>query len=186
MSLETMKEIVDALWAEAGAGLYAVLDAARDPVVLAKVLTSDVQSICLYEGSISHELAAVAPYLVKLRRGDALTTWLVEEGWGKSWGVFARSAQEMENVRRHFRRLLRVKDESGRTLLFRYYDPRVLRVYLPTCNEKDTPAVFGPLSAYLVEGEGGRSMNVYTNVDGTCVMERPWISHVSRALQDRS
>jgi hypothetical protein len=32
---------------------------------------------------------------------------------------------------RRRRRFLRVKDEDG--LVFRFYDPRVMRVYLPTC-----------------------------------------------------
>ena len=31
--------------------------------------------------------------------------------------------------------------------------PRVLRVYLPTCNAKETEQFFGPIEHYLVEGE---------------------------------
>ena len=36
---------------------------------------------------------------------------------------------------------------------FRYYDPRVLRVYLPTCNARELQTVFGPVLRYLVEDE---------------------------------
>jgi hypothetical protein len=37
--------------------------------------------------------------------------------------------------------------------LFRYYDPRVLRTYLPTCSQQDLGEFFGPVLNYVVEGE---------------------------------
>jgi hypothetical protein len=43
--------------------------------------------------------------------------------------------------------------EDGRELYFRFYDPRVLRVFLPTCTLQQTAEFFGPVSSYLVEGE---------------------------------
>lgn len=42
---------------------------------------------------------------------------------------------------------------DGKPLYFRYYDPRVLRVYLSTCNAQDTGVLFGPVSRYAMEGE---------------------------------
>ena len=35
--------------------------------------------------------------------------------------------------------------------MFRWYDPRVLRVYLPTCTVGELREVFGPARAFLVE-----------------------------------
>jgi hypothetical protein len=67
----------------------------------------------------------------------------------------------MEELRRHFRGFLRVRDESGRRLIFRYYDPRVLRPYLPTCWPKELETVFGPLGCYLMEGEDANEMMEY-------------------------
>ena len=48
---------------------------------------------------------------------------------------------------------LRVRDEQGRFMLFRYYDPRVLRQYLPTCRYDELKTVFGPIRQFIVEGE---------------------------------
>jgi hypothetical protein len=59
----------------------------------------------------------------------------------------------MKNLRRHLRSFLRVTDEAGRRLIFRYYDPRVLRVYLPTCWPSELRDVFGPIDCFLMEGE---------------------------------
>jgi hypothetical protein len=56
-------------------------------------------------------------------------------------------------MRGHFRSLLTVYDDSGRPLLFRYYDPRVLRLFLPTCNAEELKKMFGPVENYFVEDE---------------------------------
>ena len=60
---------------------------------------------------------------------------------------------ELRALRGHFRDLLQVQDEQGRNLWFRFYDPRVLRVYLPTCNVEEKRMMFGPILLYLVEDE---------------------------------
>jgi hypothetical protein len=43
-------------------------------------------------------------------------------------------------------------------MLFRYYDPRVMRTYLPTCNSDELAAIFGPVDSFLVEDESGESI----------------------------
>jgi hypothetical protein len=67
----------------------------------------------------------------------------------------------MEDLRRHFRRFLRVKDARDKVLYFRYYDPRVLRAYLPGCTPGDLHAVFGPVLTYLVESRDPEKILVF-------------------------
>ena len=38
-----------------------------------------------------------------------------------------------------------------RTVLFRYYDPRVLRSFLPACNAAELHQFFGPVQSFIVE-----------------------------------
>lgn len=144
-----------ALAAEA-APLFAVLDAARDPRVrsLVREAAEEVQS--LYDGAEGQALADAAPYLVHLSRGGSLLDRLVREGWGQSWGVYLTSDRPFVEVRRHLRRLLFVRAEGERKrLYFRFYDPRVLRVFLPTCDVRQTDEVFGEIGSFLMEGEDG-------------------------------
>jgi hypothetical protein len=108
---------------------------------------------CLYRGELAPDLAEVAPYLVRLEPETEFADWLVSEGWGKHWGVFALAHATLREMRQHFRSFLTVYDPEGKPLLFRYYDPRVLRVYLPTCDARELETVFGPVGAYLLEGE---------------------------------
>ena len=74
-------------------------------------------------------------------RAGVRTELRLGEPWGDAWGVWARSEVAFDDVRRHMRRFLRVQGEDGRRMLFRWYDPRVLRVYLPSCTDDERRAL---------------------------------------------
>jgi hypothetical protein len=134
-------------------GTYTILDAARDDKIYPELVNSDIESLCLYLGEKAVELATVAPYLLELKREDPFTQWVLNNGLGKSWGIFLQSSAPFKELHRHFRKFLMVYDEEGTPLYFRFYDPRVLRVYLPTCNESELQTVFGPVTQFYVEGK---------------------------------
>ena len=147
------RELIDIL-RNIGGPLFAVLDASRDPLrILGMLRASGEEYQSLYEGLQGRMLETYAPYLVRLPGESRLLETLVAEGWGKRWGIFVVSAADFKSLRKHFRTFLIVKSPEGKRLYFRYYDPRVLRVYLPTCNADETGIVFGPVAAYLCEGE---------------------------------
>ncbi len=107
----------------------------------------------LYEGVEGAKLAQVAPYLVRLKPDSALLEKLVNEAWGNSWGVFLTCDRDFRELRHHLRHFLQVQLPSGEQVYFRYYDPRVLRVFLPTCTAGETNEFFGPIKYYLGEDE---------------------------------
>lgn len=130
--------------------LFAILDAARDPVVYLRIHECSERKESLYQDA-APELAFVAPYLIALPRSSPFLDSLVREGWGDSRGVFLTSDRPFDEVRKHLRRLLTVRTEAGAPLLFRFYDPRVLRVYLPTCTAEEASSFLGPSSRWLAE-----------------------------------
>jgi pSer/pThr/pTyr-binding forkhead associated (FHA) protein len=138
------------------APLFAVLDAARTDRVLALLAEAPEEHISLYEGAESEALAEVAPYLVALPRGSWLLEALVWEGWGEAWGVYLVTRQSARELRRHLRRFLLVEDEqTGRELYFRFYDPRALRGFLPTCTTWQLAELQADIEAFVMEGEAG-------------------------------
>lgn len=166
------ERILDTLWPpdldDPTMRVYAILDGARDPSVFGFVKGSGRPHCCLYAGALPRELVETAPYLVELDRAAPFTDLLVSQGWGQSWGIYACARYDLEAMRRHLRRFLVVQDESGRQLLFRYYDPRVMRVYLPTCNVTERAQVFGPVTRYVMEGEDAAALiefNVARDLD---------------------
>jgi hypothetical protein len=110
---------------------------------------------CLFAGQLSPRLELAAPYLVRLYPDRPVTRWLIEEGWGNAWGVFCSTDIDIDGLRLHFKKLLWIKDESGKKLYFRFYDPRVLRLFLPSCTRQQREQLFGPVSLFLMEDENG-------------------------------
>jgi hypothetical protein len=139
--------------------LFAVLDAARDDRILDLCRCSLDPHRSLYEGLQGEALADVAPYLVRFSPGSPLLAQLVEEGWGARWGIFLTSTYPFGEVRRRLRRFLMVEDEeTGEQMYFRFYDPGVLDVFLPTLAPRQAGELWMEIDALLLEGERGALM----------------------------
>ena len=108
------------------------------------------QNLCLYKGSAEEKFSDVAPYLFTSPQPD-LADWFFSEGWGQSWGLFMIADVSPDVLYRHLRRFLRIETETDRQLYFRFYDPRVLRLFLPTCNQQQLIDFFGPIRYFLAE-----------------------------------
>jgi len=171
-----MNEIGEAvarhLFHEEGQNVYAVLDGASVPDLLEHLCRCQPEYECLYRGDLKPDLAHVAPYLVRLEPESETTGWVLEQGWGHHWGIFATSPADLRAMRRHFRTFLIVHDSDGKPLYFRYYDPRVLRVYLPTCNAEELATVFGPVACYLLEDAEPSAALRFRASDGALREER--------------
>jgi len=131
--------------------LYALLDAARSPRVLELLKESKEEYQSLYEGDKGVTIAPWGPWLVRLPAESPLLEALVKEGWGESWSVFLTAKASFAEVRKHFRHFLLVRLPDGREVYFRFYDPRVLRTFLPTCSVNESAELFGPIQGFVTE-----------------------------------
>jgi hypothetical protein len=139
-----------------GAPLYAVLDAARSDRIVRLLQESVEEYRSLYEGSQGDALAHVAPYLVSLPPASRLLGRLLEEGWERRWGSFFTSKRSFKDVRRHLRKFLIIADADTRErFYFRFYDPGVIRTFLPTAALRQREEFFGSIEAFWAEGERG-------------------------------
>jgi hypothetical protein len=138
-----------------GTSLFAVLDAARDPQVWKALGELGLERECLFAGRLAPVLQAASPYIVRLMPGSLAFEKVLELGWGNAWGIFLAARTGMREVRRHLRTFLRVQTEDRKTLFFRYYDPRVLRVFLPTCDAAQLEQIFGPIQRFDMEAPDG-------------------------------
>lgn len=146
---------------------YAVLDGASVPDLLDQLYGDEPpEFVCLYRGELDPDLAEVAPYLVQLSPESAFTKWLLENCLGNHWGIFVTSTEDIETLRRHFRNFLMVKNPEGKQVYFRFYDPRVLRVFLPTCKAEEMETLFGPLDSYLCEAVNPDTLLSFSVEDG--------------------
>ncbi len=166
--MSAMEAIASEIFAD-GLHTYAVLDGASIPELRQLLHQHKPEHECLYLGELAPDMQQVAPYLVELEPDTPFTNLVLEQGWGKHWGILAQSAEGIRALRQHFRRFLTVYDPKGKAMLFRYYDPRVLRSYLPTCNAGELGQLFGPVSALFAEGESPQQLLRMENQAGKLI-----------------
>lgn len=136
--------------------LFAVVDSSRDDRILILVRESVERYQSLYEGVEGEALGHVAPYLVEMPRGSGLLQRLVREGWENRWMSFIEANLSFKEVRRHLRRFLMVADaDTRKKMYFRFYDPVVLRSFVPTTTVKQRAEFYGEIKAFYVEDETG-------------------------------
>lgn len=161
--------------ANQGHQVYAILDAAHGDLVLEQLATvcteedgQDSDYELLGPGRSDDELFTTSAFLVPCQSGSDLLRWLCTKGFGQSFGVLLASKASPTELAAHLHPLTEVKDEKKRTLLFRFYDPRVLRVYLPTCTPWELRRFFGPVERFWTENPEGAGLLDFTQpaVDG--------------------
>jgi hypothetical protein len=163
LEVKTRDDAVRHLWrTEATNGelapyLHCILDAANDPRIYPRLrdfeATAEIAS--LYQGTAGTELAPVSPYLVCLGSNTKIFDWIWDEGLGQSWGIFFWSLYTFEGLRAHFRKLTKVSLPDGKFVLFRFYDPRVLGPFLPSCDPKQVSDMFGNVERFVIESPAG-------------------------------
>jgi hypothetical protein len=153
--------------------VFAILDGASAPNLVKNLYQHEPEYCCLYRGELEPDMATVAPYLVRLEAESNFTELVLGEGWGTHWGSFVVSPANLRALRDHFRAFHTVELPDQRTVLFRYYDPRVLRNFLPVCNAGELATFFGPVQKFIVEGETAES-GIKFSLAGTALKPEPF------------
>lgn len=145
---------------------YCVLDGAAVeglPTVLYKMKPPNH---CLIKGELAPDVVHLAPYVALMIPGSDFADWAIDTGLGGNKGVFVQTRFSIREMRKHFQGLMTVCDEEGNPLLFRFYDPRVFRKFLPTCDPEQVEAFFGNVDKFFVEDETGDGVLVYSHLEG--------------------
>ncbi|MNN46400.1 hypothetical protein D3C81_1607810 [compost metagenome] len=106
---------------------------------------------CLFDGPLDPVLEAAAPQIVALAHDQPMTDAILREQWGVILLTPARV--DIGALRQHLRSLLMVELPGGRHAVFRFYDPRAFKAVMPHLSPQQRNALFGPVSAWLMEGD---------------------------------
>ena len=132
---------------------FLLFDAAKAGKNLHKATALNAANQSLYKGGPHEALHGIAPHLFTLEPKGNFENWFVKEGWGNAWGLIVKAPVPFEELVKHFCKLLIIKTEKGAKLNFRFYDPRVLRIFLPTCDKEQLKDFFGPVKTFIMEDE---------------------------------
>jgi hypothetical protein len=138
--------------------VFVILDGASVPNLPMRLYEMRPPHYCLFRGELTPDMAEVAPYVIDLLPGRPFTEWVLTESFGKHWGVFAHCRHSIKEMRRHCRALVTVYNEQGNPMIFRFYDPRVLQKFLPTCTGDELKTFFGNVETFFAEDEKGEKI----------------------------
>lgn len=141
-----------------GERLYGLVDAARDRELFAAAAASfGLRTLSLFDGPLAGYLDHVAPHLVSIDlQSEYIGLW--SDHLGRSAGILLITDADAQTLWHHLRKIFHATDDESNEYTFRYYDPRVLRTYLPTCTGDEAREFFGPVRRILVESERPRTI----------------------------
>lgn len=143
--------------------LYAALDGAVFEDLPSDLSTLDCAPQSLYLGAVDPAVAAVGPWLVTLgARGDRskALTWVQEQAARRPCGIVIRSRTTGVVLRRHLRSLNLVQVPKTGTVLFRWYDPRILPAVLHVLTPPQRTRFYGPVDAFSVIERSGHEVEL--------------------------
>jgi len=135
--------------------LYAIVDGA---IAVERALAARIQGHKLYtlfSGDLAKHVAHAGPILIPVtERLPFLSGWA--ETLGTNAGVLLETPAELDRLYSHLRQIFVVKSEDGPESFLRFYDPRVLRGFLPTRTWEERVKFFGPVKRWIAENEKGK------------------------------
>ena len=136
--------------------LFAVLDLARAPHLYQLItLHEPFDAQCLFSSNISEDLRQASPFLVNSARVPSLMEKWRAEGTACAWGLLIVSSLSLDRLRRKLKTIqqVRLPDNVG-PVLFRFWDPRVMRPFLQSAEPAQCESLFDGIDALLIEDEG--------------------------------
>lgn len=165
-----MKKILDILHKDTDRTnhLYTVLDSTAEGVVLRDIFGGAFgDMVSLYTGVFSKYKINTSPYLICLHRKPQIEKQLLVRGWGKFWGMYFTSDAGLRVLLRHLRKCFYLQGIDGHNLFFRFYDPRVLKVYLNIISPEESRRFFGPVKRFILESDNGLPIE-FVRPDAIC------------------
>jgi hypothetical protein len=152
--------------------LFIILDAARIGADIETAKNLNADCISLFRGSSEESLEMVAPYLFSFSPGSEFIIWFLNKGWGDSWGILFSSTEDQNMLVSHFQKLIFEKTMDRGNFYFRFYDPRVLRVFLQTCNSQQLSDFFGPVDCFVCEDGDQNTGLIFSLHNGELIIEK--------------
>ncbi|MEZ5198030.1 MAG: DUF4123 domain-containing protein [Bacteroidales bacterium] len=141
--------------------LYGIVDSARNDEVFRYLVTGDVRYKSLFEDTMDVQSYGVSGFLVECKKESPLFQWMTKQAWGDNCSIFFTSKASFDELFTHFQKFNRVYIEGDDVVLFRYYDPRVLNLFLPTCNNEQIRSFFGKVGHFFAEDEDPEIIRVF-------------------------
>ena len=133
--------------------LYAIVDSAVDGMIDGHFESDEPKKQILYRDEEDRRtLELKAPHLIVLEKEHPFTERLFREGYGKHWGCFLFSKENLPTLADHLSNYTKVySTEHQQDVYVRFYDPRAMGQYFPLFDKEEAKAFFTHIEAIAVE-----------------------------------
>ena len=114
---------------------------------------------CLFKGTKDETLVDVAPHIFLIDDSGEKLKDEIELSLKEL--VTIESIQDIDTVKDHFKEFI-YQDVNRRECFFRFWDPRVLKKFLPMCTEIQLKMFFRPVTALIMADENDSEVVRYT------------------------
>lgn len=158
---------------------YLLLDGAQIENLLPLIYQQQESPLAyrLYQQTAYAEWADSGPCLVRVEPDEALMQHF-EVHWRGRAGLLLASAAEIEVLVEHLRSLVHARVDGGQTVLFRYYDPRILPLWLETLSAQERDLYLGPVKRInlpIAEGQDLLVQRADLPVEARRYADEPWL-----------
>jgi Domain of unknown function (DUF4123) len=130
---------------------FVILDGAHFKSKMDQAILLNENHHNLYTGISPAHLEPLGPFIFEFPHNQEFYEWYMENVQANSRGLIVESIHTFNEVKSHFKTLIKVRTESGHNLFFRFYDSRVIRSFLPTCQEAELIDFFGPVQSIFAQ-----------------------------------
>ena len=165
---------------------YLLLDSNQIPDLYVHLFQLEQNTVphSLYLTTQYAELAPCGPVLVAVKPGSLLAKTFTLE-WQTTAGIWLESDADEPALIAHLRSLIHVRLEGDVTAFFRYYDPRITRLWLADLTVAERDRLMGPVC--LIRLPDGLSITRQTpDPHGARYANTPWLSLSSQQLEHLS
>jgi len=123
---------------------YAIIDLAAAPSLAPHVMGRlQADTMTLFARHLPAAVRSVGPWVVNIAKVARLEAAIDHLDCGQYWGYYVHSSIDIVSLRHTLRKLNLVNiPESERPVLFRYWDPRVMSVYLNVATKGQKRSLF--------------------------------------------
>ncbi|RMO98434.1 hypothetical protein ALQ33_02761 [Pseudomonas syringae pv. philadelphi] len=165
---------------------YLLLDAALIDDLAQRLLHMKQFALCqpLYVNTAYETLADCGPMLVDVTSNRPLQE-MFKQQWRTESGIWLESTAKESELIEHLRSLVHVQLDSGITVLFRYYDPRITPLWLNSLQNHERDLMLGPVQTIRLPSENGLDLSIFRHgpeQDAARYSDTPWLTLTSRQL----
>jgi hypothetical protein len=130
---------------------YYIIDAASDFIEIDDLIKTYGPSVCVLKSNYDGQFIDVGPHLFD--SSVKLDELLMNTQWGKGSFISLSFSRERMNLIHLLRNNSEIVTEQDEVMFFRYYDPRILRIFLPVFDTQQIKEFFGSVDEFMCEDE---------------------------------